>query len=386
MARPHPIRWLQEHPVHSDAMMAAGLMIVGLLSHFLTRLKDVAAPDAFGAVLVVLASVPLAWRRRFTVSVLAVITLAQSILEVRNQAGPGWLGVLLAAYSLGAHRAGVVLKRVAIAVVVPVVVFTAVLVAVGGTPWGALASSALVIPAAIIFGDSMRRRRERFEHMAERVERAERERELLGHQQVQMERTRIARELHDVVAHSVSAMVIQAGAARRQMKVHPAHAEQALLSIEAAGRDAMTEMRRILGVLRDDSPEAMLTPQPSLAAIETLVAGSSDLPVDLRVDGDIDSMPAGLELCAYRVVQEALTNVRRHAGPVRRVEVSLRREPQRLLIEIEDDGRGASVSPGDGFGLIGMRERTVAHGGELFAGPRAGGGWRVRATFPLVTA
>jgi signal transduction histidine kinase len=383
MVRPHPIRWLNEHPVHADAMLAVALTSVSLLGHFATHSNEVAPPDAFGAVLTLFASAPIAWRRRYTVSVLAVITLAQSVLEARNQAGPGWLGVLLGAYSLGAHRTGVVLKRVAIAFVAPVVVFTAVLVAVGGSPWGALASVVLVIPAAIVLGDSMRRRRERLEHLAERADRAERERELLAHQQVQLERTRIARELHDVVAHSVSAMVIQAGAARRQMKVHPAHAEQALLAIEAAGREAMTEMRRILGVLRDDSPEATLSPQPSLALIDTLVTGSGDLPVQLSVEGDIEHVAPSVELSAYRVVQEALTNVRRHAGPVQRVDVTVRRDDHRLLVEVDDDGRGASVPPGDGFGLLGMRERAAAHGGELFAGPRAGGGWRVRATFPL---
>ncbi len=367
-------------------MLASVLVAVSLVSHLTTRQKDVAAPDGIGAVLTVLATAPLAWRRRFTIGCLAVIAVAQAAMEIRHQVGPGWLGVLFGAYALGAHRSGVALRLASIAFGGSVFVFTVVGVVVGEAPWGVLVSSVLVFPAAVVFGDSMRRRRERIEHLADRAERAERERELLAHQQVQQERTRIARELHDVVAHNVSAMIIQAGAARRQLHAHPEQAEQALLSIEGTGRQAMTEMRRVLGVLRDDSPEATLTPQPSLASIEALVAGSSDLPVCLRIDGDIDGLPAGLELSAYRVVQEALTNVRRHAGPVRRVDVSLCSDPRRLLIEVDDDGRGASVSPGDGFGLIGMRERAVAHGGELSAGPRAGGGWRVRATFPLVIA
>jgi signal transduction histidine kinase len=383
MVRPHPIRWLIAHPVHADAMLACGLVVVSLLSHFGTRLKDVAAPDAFGAVLTVLASGPVAWRRRFTVSSLAVITVAQCVMEVRNQAGPGWLGVLIGAYSLGAHRSGVVLQRVAVVFGVSVLLFSLLGVVLGEAPWGVLLSTALVIPAAIALGDSMRRRRERMEHLAERAERAERERELMTHQQVQLERTRIARELHDVVAHSVSAMVIQAGAARRQLTAHPDQAERALLNIEETGRQAMAEMRRVLGVLRDESAEGHRAPQPSLAAIDALVAGSHDLPLHLRVEGDIERVPAGVELSAYRVVQEALTNVRRHAGPVEHVEVSVCRDAQRLVIEVDDDGRGASVSPGDGFGLVGMRERAAAHGGELFAGPRTGGGWRVRATFPL---
>jgi signal transduction histidine kinase len=386
MIRPHPVRWLRDHPGHADALLAAVVVAVSIGTHLADHSPDVAAPDAGGVVLTILATAPLAWRRRFTSSGLVMMTAAQAAMELRDQAGPGWLGVLIGAYSLGAHRSGARLKWSATAFVVGWVAFNAVGVAIGKAPWGSLVSTALVFPAAIVFGDSMRRRRERLEHLAERAERAERERELLAHQQVHLERTRIARELHDVVAHNVSAMVIQAGAARRQMKAHPDQAEQALLSIESAGRQAMIEMRRILGVLRSDAPDAELAPQPCLAAIGALVADSIDLPVQLLMDSEFAVVPPSVELSAYRVVQEALTNVRRHAGPVEHVQVCVHREPLHLSVEIEDDGRGASVArDGSGFGLVGMRERTSALGGELIAGPRSGGGWRVRATFPLAT-
>ena len=242
----------------------------------------------------------------------------------------------------------------------------------------------------------MRRRRERADELVERAERAERERELLATQQVQLERTRIAREMHDVVAHSLSVMIIQAGAARRQLRANPDRATESLEAIEATGREAMTEMRRILGVLRDVDPggtiagisstdEATRSPQPSLAALDDLVAASADLPIGLHVSGDLAALPAAIELSAFRVVQEALTNIRRHAGPVRRVEVRLEHVDGALTVLIDDDGRGASAASGEGqgYGLLGMRERVGVFGGHLDAGPRAGGGWRVRAVFPV---
>lgn len=156
--------------------------------------------------------------------------------------------------------------------------------------------------------------------------------------------------------------------------------------MEATGRDAMAEMRRILGVLRDDGGEVALAPQPSLAALTGLVEASTDLPVEVHLDGDLESLPPGVEVSAFRIVQEALTNVRRHAGPVRRVDVSVRRDDGALTVEVADDGRGASADATPaGFGLVGMKERVAAYKGELHAGPRSGGGWRVRATFPVTS-
>jgi signal transduction histidine kinase len=192
--------------------------------------------------------------------------------------------------------------------------------------------------------------------------------------------------LHDVVAHSVSLMVIQTAAARRSLH-DTAKADAVLLTVEETGRAALQEMRRILGVLRDaDDGEALRSPQPGLAAIEALAAAATDLPVVVRTDGDLGRLPSGVELSAYRIVQEALTNVRRHAGPVSRVEVAMVRRNGSLVVEVADDGRGAAAlhdASVDSYGLIGMRERVAACDGELLAGPRPGGGWRVRATFPV---
>ncbi len=263
---------------------------------------------------------------------------------------------------------------------------------------------------AYVIGDNLQRRRHAVANLGERADRAERERELLARERVRDERTRIARELHDVIAHSLSVMVIQAGAARRQLPHDPQRAAEVLAAVESTGREAMDEMRRVLGVLRSDrEPDVGLSPQPSLADLPDLIAASPDVPVHLHTEGSFAGLTPGVELSAYRVVQEAITNIRRHAGTVSSVDVWLRCEDGDLTVEVSDDGRRVwpDVSPElrasglvtvevreqaartwtdrlrlPGFGLIGMRERVSAFGGELTAGPRPEGGWSVRARFP----
>ncbi|MDP2291070.1 MAG: histidine kinase [Actinomycetota bacterium] len=386
----HPIRWLRERPQTADWLLAGVLAVSGVVFHLTFREPDLAAPSVHGVLLTLGATVPIGWRRRAPAAVLVVVSVCQLAIEASNAAGPGWMGVMIAAYTLGAHRSGNVLFRVSGALLVAVTAFVLLGVAHGDAPWQAIVTTPIVIGAAIVVGDNMRRRRERAAELVERAERAERERELLAHQHVQDERTRIARELHDVVAHSVSLMVIQAAAARRQLTLDPAVADAALATVEDTGRAAMQEMRRILGVLRDSGHDAVPTaPQPGLASIDGLAGAADDLPVSVRTEGDLHHLPAGVELSAYRIVQEALTNVRRHAGPVHHVDVSMVRSGATLVVEVADDGRGAAAGraqggpPGDGFGLLGMRERVAAYDGELVAGPRPGGGWRVRATFPV---
>jgi len=348
---------------------------------------EVTDPSAFGVALCLAGTVPLAWRRRWPVAVLASVAVPQFALAAMDADGPGWLAVLIACYSLGAHRTGE--HTVWIGGIFSAVATTFIVagIVVGQAPVGALVSTIVLFPAAVIFGDGMRRRRERLIEAAQREEHAERERELLARQQVQDERTRIARELHDVVAHSVSVMVIQAAAARRQLSTNPAQATEALEAIETTGRAAMDEMRRILGVLRQEVGAEERAPAPSLRLLPALLEADQSLPVTLQMDVDLDQVPSGVELHAYRVVQEALTNVRRHAGPVRQVTVCVARRDGSLEVEVTDDGRGASTlmsKRGDGgHGLVGMRERVTAAGGRLTAGPRQGGGWRVHALFPL---
>jgi signal transduction histidine kinase len=387
MARVHPVSWLREHPAAADGVFAAVVASVSVVFHLTMHDVGAADPSVLGVLLSVGATAPLAWRRRSPAAVLLIVLAFQMVMEAINAEGPNWMGVLIAAYTLGAYRSGVLLRRLGTTTVVVVFAFVILGVWHGDAPWQALISAPATMVSALVLGDNVRRRRERAAELVERAERAERERALLAQQQVLDERARIARELHDVVAHNVSLMVIQTAAARRQIAGDPAKADAALAVVEETGRAAMQEMRRMLGLLRADQPGEALVPQPSLTSIDGLAAASADLPVSVRFSGEVGDVPAGLELSAYRIVQEALTNVRRHAGMVQKVEVSVVRENGSLTVEVDDDGRGAAAehSGAEGFGIVGMRERVAAFGGRLHTGPRVGGGWRVRAVFPVPT-
>ncbi len=382
-----PVSWLRANPRAADGLLALLIVTISLVFHLTEHAEEYHDPSVWGVLLTLAATVPIAWRRVHPLRVLAAVTAAQMVAEAFNYVGSGWSGVLIASYTAGSLLGSQVAWRVVVVLLPLLLGFVTWGVVRGDAPWQALISAPVMFGGAMVLGDNMRRRREHVAELAERAERAERERELLAHQRLQDERTRIARELHDVVAHSVSLMVIQASAARRQLAVDPERADVALSNVEVTGRTAMTEMRRILGVLRDESTVQTLSPQPSLAHLDQLAAAAPDLPVSVRSEGELSNLPSGVEMSAYRIVQEALTNVRRHAGPVHLVDVSVVRHDSTLVVEVNDDGRGASVpSIAGGFGLVGMRERVAAFDGELSAGPRSGGGWRVRATFPLVSA
>jgi signal transduction histidine kinase len=223
--------------------------------------------------------------------------------------------------------------------------------------------------------------------LGERAERAERERELRAREAVADERARIARELHDVVAHDVSVMVVQAQGAARVLEGEQPQVRQALAAIEATGREAVDEMRRLLGVLRRSDDELAVAPQPSLGQLEALVAGVRDagLPVELEVVGEPRTLPPGVDLSAYRIVQEALTNALKHAGPAR-ARVVVRYEADAVALEVSDDGPGVAEAVGTGHGLVGMRERVALYGGDLEAGESREGGWALRARLPLGAA
>lgn len=395
MVRANPVTWLRERPAVGDAALAVMLAAVAVVFHLTMHEDDAADPSVVGVLFAVGATLPVAWRRRAPAVVLVVVTAFQMALELLNAIGTGWMGVLVAAYTLGAYRSTRAYRRFAVAISVVVIGFVGVGVVLAYTPWQALVEMPVVFISSMVLGDNVRRRRERNTELVERAERAERERSLVAGQQVLAERARIARELHDVVAHNVSLMVIQAGAARRLLGGNPtdadraaidrAKADAALAVVEDTGRAAMQEMRRMLGVLRADADQPVLAPQPGLAAIESLATASTDLPVRVEISGELGAVPSGVALNAYRIVQEALTNVRRHAGVVHRVNVSVTRANGSLTVEVDDDGRGAATTPSanEGFGIVGMRERVAAFDGRLSAGPRVGGGWRVRAVFPV---
>ena len=249
------------------------------------------------------------------------------------------------------------------------------------------------IATCIVFGliwtvaFALGRKFEEADEAKKRAAQAEREREERARTAVTEERARIARELHDVVGHSVSVMTVQASAVRRLLRPEQEREREALLIVERTGREALAEMRRMVGVLRRPEEGPALAPQPSLEHVGRLVeqAREAGLSVELRVEGDPQPLPAGVDLTAYRLVQEGLTNALKHAR-AERAQVVVRYGDGDLEVTVCDDGRGAGSGDGGGHGLVGMRERVAVFGGELEAGPRVEGGYRLRAKLPVVPA
>lgn len=398
MERALGISWLKRHPTAADALLAVFVSALSLSIHLvgtgLDEVFEIREPTWWTALLILAATVPLAWRRRRPIATASTIVVAQCLLEVLRIEGTGWISLIVAIYSLGAHSDH---RRRSLVVVGLFAIIAALLISgLVANEIGAatIIGSVAIVVTAYVFGDNIRQRRKNLEILAERTERLERERELLARDRVRDERGRIARELHDVVAHSVSVMIIQAAAARRSIPDRPDDAREMLAEVERTGRRAMDELRRVLGVLRtvDDGEgtgEVGLTsyrdPQPGIAEIHTLVDDDHDLPIELHIDDGVDQLPEGMAVSVYRLVQESLTNVRRHAGPVARVEVDLRLVGDTLEVTIADDGRGAASdeTTDGGFGIVGMQERMNALGGTVSAGPRRGGGWRVHARIPV---
>ena len=244
--------------------------------------------------------------------------------------------------------------------------------------------TALVFSLAWTVAFAIGRKLQEADEVKERLARAERERLERARAAVEEERARIARELHDVVGHSVSVMTVQAAAARRLLRPHQEQEREALLVVEQTGREALAEMRRMVGVLRRPEEAPALAPQPSLEHLDKLVAHTRErgLPVELRIEGDPVTLPAGVDLTAYRLVQEGLTNAIKHAR-AGQAEVVVRYGERDVELIVTDDGLGGGDGDGGGHGLVGMRERVSVYGGELEAGPQDGGGYRLRARLPL---
>ena len=235
-----------------------------------------------------------------------------------------------------------------------------------------------------VAGFALRERSEQAEAAEMRAAIAERERDAAARIAVAEERARIARELHDIVAHAVSVMVLQVGAVRHRHAKELADDGDTLRSVELAGRTALTEMRRLLAAMREDGEDVELGPQPGLDTLDALVqhVEHAGLPVSIRVDGKPAPLPRALELSAYRIVQEGLTNALKHAH-ARSAEVTLRYEPDELTIRIEDDGIGTASTDGLGHGLVGIRERVKIYGGRMSAGSANGGGFVLETRLPL---
>jgi signal transduction histidine kinase len=383
---------MRDHPRHTDVGLVVALIALTMLSTALPAVDtvDPPKPAAWGYALGVVGVVPLLWRRTRPIVVLAACLAAVGLYQLLDQPDSTLpIAPVIAAYSVACYHASRRVVHVTAAVLLSGLAVLGLVVAIvtrkAESLWGILGNT-IIFGTALLAGDNLRRRRERLADLEARAAAEESTRQALAREAVSGERQRIARELHDVVAHSLSVIVVQAGAARRIAASRPERAADALAAIEATGREALDEMRRLLGVLRaGPAPGAEgpdLAPQPSLRSLDSLVAADPTLPVDVHVDGEAVALPATVDLQAYRIVQEALTNVRKHAGPARAT-VRVRYGAGAIEIHVDDDGRGASAPLGVGHGLVGMRERAALCGGEVHAGPRPGGGWSVVARLPL---
>ncbi|MFG6195200.1 sensor histidine kinase [Nonomuraea sp. JJY05] len=343
------------------------------------------APDPLGGVLVVLACVPVAARRRWPLAAMCAELVPETMLTVLGYGtGISGLAGLVLLYSVASYR-GLAMALAGLLISLVTYVLGALAGPVRATSWSEHVVVAVVLVAVWGAGRSLRLRRAYLDELKDRAERLERARAADTRAARAEERSRIARELHDVVAHHVSVMTVQAAAARRVLASDPDLAREALSAIEHTGRMAMTEMRNIVGVLRTDA-RAELGPQPGVQDLPALVEQMREagLPTRLIVEGEPRPLPAGIDLAAFRLAQEGLTNSLRHAGAGAEAVVTVRHDPRELDVRVEDDGLGAAgVSARSGHGLVGIRERVALYGGILNIGPLPGGGFEVRARFPL---
>ncbi|MEU8920614.1 histidine kinase [Kitasatospora sp. NPDC048545] len=343
--------------------------------------------------LVPLVPLPLVLRRRHPLAVLWTVLPAALLVRHQSQdiAYSAGVSVIVAAYSVAAYgrRPAAVLLSLPAATAALVLLFAEA--KLPHFPNGVIAVLVLVPVFAVAY--ELRMWRRRVDEGRERLSALEREQLAALRRAVELERARIARELHDVVTHNVSMMTIQAGAARKILDTAPDKAREAMAAVESGGRAAMTELRHVMGLLTIDSEtggdpaaDADLSPQPGLGRLDALVEGvrRAGLPVELAVRGEHRSVPPGVELAAYRVVQEALTNTVKHAGGAAAA-VTVEYAPGRLTVDVTDTGgrpTGAATT-GNGRGLLGLRERLAVYGGTLQTGPRPRGGYRVTALIPL---
>ena len=350
---------------------------------------------AIGLVLgVAMAAVLVARRRAPAGVVCAELVLAAVWVTALYgwEQGPfgAFVALLIAVFALGLHaprasRSGIALAAALGAVAVAVVrdAYGAVR---GLEALGDVVPFWLWVAVAFAGGVALRRRERLAALFEDRAVRAERERELRAREAIVDERGRIARELHDVVAHNVSVMVVQAQGAARVLEADEPRVREALRAIETTGREAIDEMRRLLGVLRRGDEEPALGPRPGLAQLDALADSvrAAGVPVDVAIEGRPVALPAGVDVSAYRIVQEALTNTLKHAGAAH-AGVVVRYAPGAVELEVHDDGAGAGArnGAGTGHGLVGMRERVALFGGELHAGAAERGGWCVRARLPV---
>ncbi|MEV0369396.1 histidine kinase [Streptomyces sp. NPDC050636] len=411
MPRTGRFQWHRTHPLAFDAALAVAVFAAILCG-------SVAEPHGphgprFGerpllastVVLAALACTALVMRRRLPRTVLAAtgaLTIVELVVESNDPRAPVAAASVIALFTVASRTDRPTTWRVG---ALTVVVLTAAAMLFGEHPWYAQENLAIFAwtGMAAAAGDAVRSRRAYVNAIRERAERAERTREEEARRRVAEERMRIARELHDVVAHHIALVNVQAGVASHVMDNRPDQAKQALAHVREASRSALEELRATVGLLRQsDDPKAPTEPAPGLGVLDQLVDGfvRAGLPVDLEIPRPSGALPASVDLTAYRVVQEALTNVHKHAGEGARATVRIIQAEDVLTVTVLDDGAGRAGVPrqrgdraaaeacepeesGGGHGLIGMRERVFALRGTVVTGPRAAGGFQVRVTLPL---
>ncbi len=372
--------WLQRH---ADGALAAALGFIFVAEMLFEadverRPASIAIAALFGGSLAV--------RRRFPLVPLAVgiaiVELDNTLLTGIAEAGAFLVGFVIAIYTAGrfARGASAWIASGVVVIAIPVAAIEP------GQPVGFadFGFFAMFFGGPFVVGRIIRHRRERERSLVAHATKLELDQEVRAAEAVSEERSRIARELHDVVAHAISVIVLQARGGRRMLDDAPEETRAALDAIEHAGGQALEEMRRLLGMLRASGDEIALAPQPSLALLDELAARvtATGLPVEVRVEGTPVELPPGVDVSAYRIVQEALTNALKHAGPAR-AQVIVRYRPHGVELEVLDDGPGDPGGGGSGHGLAGIRERVGIYGGALESGRREGGGYALRVVLPL---
>jgi signal transduction histidine kinase len=365
--------WLRRHPWLVDLLLVGFLLVVGVAAAVRNGRHEQAA-----IALSIVEVLPLLLRRRFPVPVVVFMTaVAVTMIAVGVWAVPLQLGVALyTLMSVSERRAE---RAVGIAAILAVAI---AVLTVGGIEFGAGAARVVFLIAASLLGDSIGSRRAYVREIEEKADRLEREQKSEARRATAEEQARIARELHDIVAHALSVIVVQAGAAEDAFELDPARAREPIRAIDSAARAALTDLRGVLGVLQDSTE---YEPQPSLGRLDRLIdqIRATGLNVVLEYEGSPRPLSTAIELSAYRIVQEALTNTLKHAD-AEHVRVRIRYGP-RLEIEVSDDGGGGGNATGgtDGNGLVGMRARVALLGGVLTTGPLPGGGYRVATEIPI---
>ncbi|HVH65115.1 MAG TPA: histidine kinase [Candidatus Acidoferrum sp.] len=395
-SRPRPWLWAwtgRLSPQRADLLIVVVLTVLGLISTAIDAFSGrILLPQPWASALalglLLLQTVPLYWRRRAPNTVLILVAAAFAIKYLIGiNTGFAAVGLLIAVYSVAAYGAD---RRRLWALLLAGLLFVAgfVIFAITGNPrFIAISVPSAAHVAAWLIGDYLRVRRGYIAALEERARRLERERDLDRRIAADEERTRIARELHDVVAHDVSVIAIQAGAARTVQQAQPESAAEALTLIEGTARKTLVELNQLLGVLRKSNGAAPdRGPQPGMAQLPSLVSElrSAGLSVVSRVEGEPYTLPPALDLSAYRILQESTTNILKHAH-AHSVEILLRYLPTWIDLRVRDDGIGGATAGGarSGHGLVGMRERVTLFGGEVRAGPLKGGGFEVVARLPI---